>query len=423
MGEVERWLYKFFMAFYQKAKEETFKEVLRFFTSFVDYPTFARWLIYRLSENLTLKEKHKELIFNALKKLWVKESRGISVKTGVIPDERAITAFTEMTDFYLGKFFQGDQRVRERALKWMLKYYLEEGNPIGRDSKGIDEFLKKFGRYLDKETQTKARQIIDTTANMVRNAAKVKKEFEVGTKFLRWDATNDRLTCKACRSLDGRIIKVEEAYNQLLDILRNPQNLPSVRPIITKPFEGKTSDLPVKFPPLHPHCRCRVKAHRERRTLPFIVRKPPIKVDSKLQSSLEKFVENLTPQELQNRYNALLGAKWYRTLKQWENRKNYERHFKKHAGKLGIKSLQEYMELPFKILRKPDRIYLQRYIFKDKKRKKYEEITDWVIESQGVRVIIEDDTLLIKSVHPIEENEDEFYKRAEEKERATVKIL
>ena len=422
MDTVIKLLVKFFQNFYKKGKEETFKEALQFFASFVDFQTFADWLIYKLSDNTKLSDNHKEFIFKNLEKVW-KSFRGrpqVRMVSGIIPDEKAISIFTEMTSFYMGEFFKGDEEVKRRALSFLMDYYLKEGNPIGRGQKGIKEFLDRFGDYLDRETEIKARQIIDTTVNMMRNSARIVRNYEAGIKYTVWDATNDRLTCKACRSMDGRIIKTEEAYSQFKEIAENPENLPKVRPILTKPWEGKTEDCPVKFPPMHPLCRCRAVPYVEKEKIPFHPKKPKIIPYNDLQLKLESFVKNLKTQEINNRYRALLGAEWVRTP---EQKRNLLKHFEKHSTKLGVKTLHEYKELAHKILENPDRVYLQRYNFVKPKGRKVEEKMDWIVEKGNLRLVVEDDTLLVKTVHKIEENEDEFLRRAEKRGVATLQLL
>ena len=213
MDEVIAKLVKFFVLFYRKAREETFREALRFLTSFVDFNTFADWLIYKIEENTKLTEKHKEFIYKEFEKLWgiYRGKPSIKVESGIIPDERVLTALTEMADFYLGKFFQGDKEIKRQVLNWMYDYYLKEGNPIGKGQEGVKEFLKKFGDYLEERTEQKARQIIDTTVNFLRNAADLTQQYENGDRYTIWSATNDRLTCVACRSMDGRIVEVQPA--------------------------------------------------------------------------------------------------------------------------------------------------------------------------------------------------------------------
>jgi len=426
MDEIINRLVEFFVLLYRKAREETFREALRFLTTFVDFSTFANWLIYKIEESTKLTEEHKEFIYKELEKIW-KTYKGkpyLKVVSGVIPDERVITAFTEMTDFYLGKFFQGDREIKRQVLNWMFDYYLKEGNPIGKGQEGVKEFLKKFGDYLEERTEQKARQIIDTTVNFIRNAADLSQEYESGGKYIVWDAINDRLTCAACRSMDGRIIEVEQAYNQLRQIVENPQDLPNIRPIITKPFEGRTEDCPVKFPPLHPHCRCRITPHvrhlRKKRKFFFHPERPSRVPHNDLQLKLEEYVKNLKEEEIYNRYESLLGAKWYRLLEQM---RNLERHFKKHAKSLGVKDIRDYEELFVEVLRNPDRVYLQRYKFVKPKGKKVVEKMDWVVESGNLRVVIDDDNLLIKSVHEVKESHEEFLQRAEKNGIATVKLL
>jgi len=153
-------------------------------------------------------------------------------------------------------------------MRWMSKYYLEEGNPIGKGQKGIEEFLDKFGQYLKQRTESKARQIIDTSVNHLRNSARLRAMAKAQIKKYRWDATNDRLTCPYCRAMDGRIFEVKDAIRTLELIESDPSVLPQVKPFLTTMNLDKlkttpSSWLPSRIPPAHPHCRCRLSAYIE----------------------------------------------------------------------------------------------------------------------------------------------------------------
>ena len=85
-----------------------------------------------------------------------------------------------------------------------MDYYLKEGNPIDKGQEGIKEFLKHFGEYLRLQTEWKARQVIDTSINYLRNSARLRAIEKAKIKHYRWDAVGDRLTCTICKSYDGR---------------------------------------------------------------------------------------------------------------------------------------------------------------------------------------------------------------------------
>ena len=248
-------------AFYDKKIQKALKEVFEFYKNLITFDDLSRFIFYKLEEHTTLTPKIKNKLLDVFENLY-KESQKEVLKTQEFrfqaPDIEAMQFIDKMNDFYLGKFFQGDKKLRKEVLNWMRDYYLKEGNPIGKEQNGIKVFLDKFGDYLKDKSEKKARQIIDTTVNFVRNSSRIIGYQKSNIKEFVWDAVNDRLTCSACRSMDGRIIKTEVAMEQLNDVMKKGLE---TRPIITKPFRDATINAPVKFPPLHIHCRCSTYAH------------------------------------------------------------------------------------------------------------------------------------------------------------------
>jgi len=253
-----------------------FKEALEYMLArakyFVSLGDFTRILLDKLEEKMVLPDVVKGRLWEELEKIYssaVQETileiaqagRFIDFRT---PDARSVEYALKLHDFYLGKFFRGDKELRKRVLNWMSEYYLREGNPIGRGQKGIKEFLKHFKNYIQPQTEWKARQVIDTSVNFLRNAGKIRTLQQARVEYYRWDATNDRLTCPICRALDGRIFKTAEAA-KVLDILettQDPELVKELRPFITTVPPPNTNPI-TKMPPAHPHCRCRAVAHFE----------------------------------------------------------------------------------------------------------------------------------------------------------------
>ncbi len=377
---------------------------------------------------MRLTPRARELIYRELKKIYRKTAEETLKDFPLrfefdLPDRRAVEYATKLHDFYLGRFFRGDREIRLRVIRWFSEYFLEEGNPIGKGHKGIGEFLERFGEYIRPQTEYKARQIIDTSVNFLRNSARIRAMQKAGVKKLRWDAVGDRLTCGACNSMDGRIFEVREAV-RVLDTIegsQDPSILKEVRPIVTKPFKGPSSGAPVKSPPLHPHCRCIVVSYIEEfeETLPAVVERPPSVPDTPLQRELEEELSSLTSEELTNRIRRHIGAEWARppAIPKEKDIENYlgryvERKFRKHAEEVGANSVEEYKKKAYEIIENPERVYVERR----------GSSTSYIFYRGNLKVVTSDDNLSINSFY--REDEEAWIERVVKEHRsAIVRIL
>jgi SPP1 gp7 family putative phage head morphogenesis protein len=411
-----------------KSMDSAFEEVLgraRFFVSFRD---LTRYIILALEQKVRLSAEVKARIGEELDKVYEQVQKKTLDDIGYplrfefgIADRQTISYALKLQDFYLGKFFQGDKEIRLRVLNWMNNYYLERGNPIGRGQQGIKEFLNEFGQYIQPQTEWKARQVIDTSLNHLRNAAQIRALEKAGIKTYRWVAVGDRLTCPICRSMDGRIFEVKDAVRVLnmLEESEDPTLITELKPIMKEPWKGSSKAAPTKQPPAHPLCRCRLVAdssYLEERALPVTLERPQGIPDTPLQRELEEEFSLFTNAEIANRIRAHLGTSWQRMSKGGfdEESKNMQAHFAKHAQMLGVKNLKEYEKLTYEIIKKPDRVYVQRLSNGE---------TDYLF-IKGDRVAVSnDDGLFVKSVYRLYINEEEWIKDAVKKGRATIKLL
>ena len=304
----------------------------------------------------------------------------------------------------------------------MSRYYLEQGNPIGRGQKGVQEFLDRFGEYIRPQVEWKARQVIDTSVNFLRNSARIRAMQKARVRKFRWDAVGDRLTCKACRSMDGRIFEVKEAARVLdtIESSEDPSILKEVRPIINKPFKGPSTLAPVKSPPLHPHCRCRVVSWIEEleEELPTSVERPPGVPDTPLQRELEEEYRSFSRAELTNRIRAHLGSEWARPPKRAKDKhiENFlgryaEAHFKKHGAEVGAGTLEEYKRKALEIIKNPEKVYVERN----------EAGTYYAFFKDNLMVVSSDDNLSILSLYKIEE--ERWIRERARKGSAILRIL
>ncbi len=383
----------------KKALSETLKKA-RYFASYQD---LTRYIMSMLEGHVRLSDKDKAKLKTALEKIYTSEQAEFPVIPELtIADERAISYATKLHDFYLGRFFQADRQLRLDVVKWMSNYYLEKGNPIGKGQEGVRQFLNEFGGYLSQRTENKARQIIDTTINYMRNSARIRAMQKARIKKYRWDATNDRLTCAACRSMDGRVFEVRDAI-RVLDMLENsedPALIKELRPIQVEIQKGPSSGLPVKSPPLHPLCRCRVVAYMEEVDIQTTVERPSWVKDTPVQRELEEEYRALSNEERLNRIKAHLGADWLRPEKGGKGINAYDKakndlikHFYKHGKALGYNELKEYKNGIYDIIKKPEKVYIERVKGK----------TFFHFIKNGKIVITNDDVLSVKTFYPFDE--------------------
>ncbi|KAA0257228.1 hypothetical protein FHQ18_11730 [Deferribacter autotrophicus] len=420
-----RELVKVFTRFFNEKKDEALREVLRFYKNFVVFDELAKYLLYKIEEKTALDDKTKGELLKVFQKFYEKEKKDKSKSLDIgysfrQPDEQTITFINSLNDYYLGRFFHADSRVKKEALSWMNKYYLKSGNPIGKGQKGIVEFLTKFGDYLSEKSELKARQIIDTTMNTVRNFAHINSFVEAGVERFRWDATNDRLTCLACRSMDGRIIETKAAKEQVDMVINSrPEDLPNIRPIITDYYKGKTSDFPLKTPPMHPLCRCTVAAEFESAPVKYEVIRPNGVSFTSEQFELEEMFSNLSNDEIHNKVKAHLGDVWARPPAEPKKKhldsmlgkyitKKFEKHVILQKEFPNIQTIEEYERLAYNIIKNPQRVYVE--IGNDNK-------YYFAFFDKDIMVITSDDNMSISSMYKIKD--EKWLKKAR---KAIIKI-
>jgi SPP1 gp7 family putative phage head morphogenesis protein len=405
--DIDRILNTILPAVLQKV-EEALKETFKYAKYFISFQDLQRFIISKLEEKVRLSTKEKEYLRKEFEKIYEKAQREavpemFKFSLGT-PDLRTISYAESLSDFYFGRFFRGDTRLRTEVVNWMNQYYLTEGNPIGRDTSGIQVFLNRFGQYLQQRTQTKARQIIDTTYNHLKNSARIRAFQKARITYYRWNAVGDRLTCPYCRSMDGRIFRTADAVMTLDLIEADPENLPDIKPFLTS-FDLQTlkripsDDIPSKMPPAHPHCRCTVNAYQEEveRPLPITIEsatQPKSLEQATLLEQLQNEYRSLKPEEISERIRAHLGSSWIRYSKE-----NLLRNFQEHGHEVGAETIEQYKRMSKEIIKKADKVFIRRNI---------DGSTDYIFVKDGKYVISSDDTLEIREFAKLQNQIDEL---------------
>ena len=420
-----------------KKVESVLDQALRFAPYFISFNDFTRFIMQELEQKVRLSPEHKEMLYSEFKRIYEKTQKeataGMPIRIEFnMADERTINYALSLTDFYLGKFFQGDKKLRLDIVKWLSKYYLEQGNPIGKEQEGIKHFLNEFGSYLKRRTEGKVRQIIDTSVNHLRNSARLRAIAKARITKYRWDAVGDRLTCPYCRAMDGRIFDTGEAIRTLELIESDPASLPEVKPFLTSFKLDKLKSLPSqrmpsKMPPAHPHCRCRIVAFIEEIEEPYPVVVEPAVPPRSLEETailqeLTTELKALRPEEITARIKAHLGSDWRRNPDGTFDAKasRLKAEFEKHAKDLGVGSLKEYEQLSYEVIKKPEHVFIQRVL--NPQTKKYE--TNYIFVKDGVYVVSNDESLAIKTCGRLKKDIESLLSELSEKlQSATVKLF
>jgi hypothetical protein len=383
---------------------------------FVSFSDLTRYILMMLEQKFNLSDKAKNALVTELEKIY-KDTQANFFSENKLPikqelntaDVRAIQYALELHDFYLGKFFQNDKNIRLRVSKWFSDYYLKEGNPIGKGQKGVEEFLNQFGDYIRPQAEWKARQIIDTSVNYMRNSARIRAIQEANITTYRISAIGDRLTCSICRSYDGREFETKETV-RLLDTIESSdaKALADYKPFVGKPYTGASTNAPSKLPPFHAHCRCRVSVSTQTVEIPTTVERPSFAKNTLAQKELEEEYKSLTRKEIQNKIKAHLGSDWLRPTKggkgtnAYEKAKdNLEKHFERHGKELGYKNIEKYKMGVYNVIKNPDAVYVER----KNGQTWYHFIKD------GKLVLSSDDSLWIKNFYPFDEKRWKSFER------------
>jgi SPP1 gp7 family putative phage head morphogenesis protein len=420
-----------------KKVESVLAEALRFAPYFISFHDFTRFIMQELEQKVRLSPEHKEMLYSEFRRIYEKTQKeataGMPIRIEFnMADERSINYALSLSDFYLGKFFQGDKKLRLDVVKWLSKYYLEQGNPIGKGQEGIKHFLSEFGGYLKRRTEGKVRQIIDTSVNHLRNSARLRAIAKARIKKYRWDAVGDRLTCPYCRAMDGRIFDTGEAIRTLELIESDPASLPEVKPFLTSfPLDKlktlSSPQMPSKMPPAHPHCRCRIVAFIEEIEEPYpVVVEPAVPPRSMEEAAilreLTTELKALRPEEITARIKAHLGSDWRRNPDGTFDAKasRLKAEFEKHAKDLNVHSLKEYEQLSYEVIKKPNNVFIQRVL--NPQTKKYE--TNYIFVKNDVYVVSNDESLAIKTCARLKKDIESLLSELSEKlPSATVKLF
>jgi hypothetical protein len=182
-------------------------------------------------------------------------------------DFRSLDYYKNSDSVYLGKFIT-DEQTKAKITQFIKDKYLTRERWIGRDAEGIEEFKKEFGEVLQGQ-DWKIQQIINTTVSNMRNTAAVNYFDEAGVVKFEIRGVNDRLQCKFCSNMQGKVFSVKKGLDIIKDTIdTDVQSVGFVNPFLNSKFknpdeiENLTGEdlqgLGINTPAYHPNCRDRI---------------------------------------------------------------------------------------------------------------------------------------------------------------------
>lgn len=161
--------------------------------------------------------------------------------TNAISFDMKVPAVSEFINNWTFRFKNIDQETSS-----LLNASLKEGAELGE---GIPQLTKRVRALFADMSKKRARMIARTEIIRAQNAGAEVGYQLAGIENKQWWTAKDERRCEFCAAMHGKIIPVGNNYFNLGDV-----------------FEITTGDSnkirlninysEVKYPPLHPHCRC-----------------------------------------------------------------------------------------------------------------------------------------------------------------------
>ena len=194
----------------------------------------------------------------------VKKGYGVPARTDFgLADGRAMQWLDESSLTFLGRYAASPELER-RVKNYIRDKYLKDGTAVGKNTKGINSFIKEFGQELT-DSKDRVRNIIDTTVSRARVFGQVNSLRSAGGKTFTIAGPDDNLTCEFCRDMMGRTFTVAAAVSRLDSITAaGAASVSDVSPFLKGNMdladvqESSDEDLEAAgfaLPPYHGSCR------------------------------------------------------------------------------------------------------------------------------------------------------------------------
>lgn len=181
-------------------------------------------------------------------------------------DERVLEWLKNHDLHFISKFIT-DEDTTQRIIAFIQKYYIENGEAIGKNEQVLADFAKEFGATLELE-KWKISRILTTSVSRIRNYAAVNYMHQANVKEFKILEVMDRITCAHCQNMNNRVFKVTVERAKIEKVIKQaPANIGKLAPFVTQtPVTEleKMDDSEVQAKgvmlPFHPHCRGVVRA-------------------------------------------------------------------------------------------------------------------------------------------------------------------
>ena len=204
---------------------------------------------------------------------------------GLMPDLSLLEADTATMEFvrnidswFFSKFIRNDD-MRDSLLKFFREEYLLRGSGIFTGgTQDLEAFRDLFAGRLSDLSDWQIRRVISTSIQRIRNFAHIRSYAQAGIEAIVVVAVLDKKTSALCRSLNGKIIRVEQAVESIDRITamsaedygefisNNSLDADYVRNLFEEMGDeagmSKLLAEDVGLPPYHPNCRTQTRRQR-----------------------------------------------------------------------------------------------------------------------------------------------------------------
>lgn len=204
---------------------------------------------------------------------WDRDGRGFGIALGM-PDYQAIAYLERLDRFYVSKYVSHSPQRSKQIAEFLRSQYLEQGLGRGGRPREMAEFKERFGDLVEGIGEHATRVIIDTGVARAQNWSAIFAFAAHGVKEYRVTGPRDRLTCRYCLAMLGRVFTVETERTRIETIIETgEEDITKFDRFITSRYGTKAGlqaleaadDTEVQAsgmvtPPFHPLCRHRMIA-------------------------------------------------------------------------------------------------------------------------------------------------------------------
>jgi hypothetical protein len=204
---------------------------------------------------------------------WTKTPRVVPSVLGAA-DQTAINYMSRVDRMYVSKWVSGDPATSAQIEDFLRSQYLETGLGRGKSPKELAAFRSEFSDLVETVGEHRTRVIIDTGVSRCQNWGEILALSDMNITQFRIAGPWDRLTCKWCLAMQGKVFEVQTERTRIEEIIASgDEDISKFGKFITSRFAGQEgvkalADMPAAdvqatgmvTAPIHPLCRHRVVA-------------------------------------------------------------------------------------------------------------------------------------------------------------------